>query len=201
MKIDMHVHSIFSGDSTLEPRAMINRAKEIGLNAICITDHHSFLASQMLDSIAQKENFKIFRGAEYHTSHGHLLVFGIYDDSFNSGRYLPIQDVIDKVQSDGGIAIPSHPYHKGYSHYLGDYVFKLKKIYALEIINAKIIDEENEMAQKASKMLKLPGIGSSDAHSLEELGKAYTVFDDYIGSMKDLIEALKNGRFRAEISK
>lgn len=66
----------------------------------------------------------------------------------------------------------------------------------MEVLNARVLDEENEMAQKASKILKLPGIGSSDAHSLEELGKAYTIFDDYIGSIRDLVAAIKKGRFK-----
>lgn len=196
MKIDMHVHSIYSGDSTLEPLAMVKRAREIGLDAICITDHHSFLSSQLIDHIARQENFKIFRGAEYHTANGHILIYGIFDDSFNSGRYLPMQEVIDKVQSEGAIAVPSHPYHRGYSRYLGDDIFNLRNIYALETFNARIPEEENIMAQKASKMLKLPGIGSSDAHSLPELGKAYTIFDDYIGSIRDLVNAIKKGKFR-----
>ncbi|MBI5418418.1 PHP domain-containing protein [Candidatus Poribacteria bacterium] len=196
MKIDMHVHSIYSGDSTLEPRDMIKKAKEIGLDAICLTEHHSFLASQMVEYIARQENFKIFRGAEYHTSHGHVLIYGVHDDSFNAGKYLPIQDVINNIQKNGGVVVPSHPYHRGYSRYLGDHILKLSKLYAMEVFNARVMEEENEMAQKASKMLKIPGIGSSDAHSIEELGKGYTVFDDYIGSMRDLVEAIKKGRFK-----
>ncbi|MBI4651941.1 PHP domain-containing protein [Candidatus Desantisbacteria bacterium] len=201
MKIDMHVHSIYSGDSTLEPREMIKKAKEIGLDAICITDHHSFIASQFVEDVARKENFKIFRGAEYHSEWGHVLIYGVYDDNFNSGRYLPIQEIIDKIQKEGGVVVPSHPYHRGYSRYLGDNIFKLKNLYAMETYNARRTDEENNLAQKASVMLKLPGIGSSDAHSVEELGRAYTVFQDHISNIKELVTALKRGRFKPEVAK
>ena len=36
---DMHTHCRFSGDSTADPRAMLQRAVEAGLKYYCFTDH------------------------------------------------------------------------------------------------------------------------------------------------------------------
>lgn len=40
MKIDYHTHTNFSPDSKADPSSMIDRAIELGLETICITDHY-----------------------------------------------------------------------------------------------------------------------------------------------------------------
>ncbi len=40
MLADCHMHTSFSGDSDTPPINQINRAIELGLHSICITDHH-----------------------------------------------------------------------------------------------------------------------------------------------------------------
>ena len=37
---DYHLHTDFSGDSTTPPRAQIERAIQLGMDSLCITDHH-----------------------------------------------------------------------------------------------------------------------------------------------------------------
>ena len=39
---DCHMHTSFSGDSDSSPESMINRAKEIGLSGVTITDHMDY---------------------------------------------------------------------------------------------------------------------------------------------------------------
>lgn len=39
MKADYHLHTSFSSDSDASPKEMINKAMELGLSHICITDH------------------------------------------------------------------------------------------------------------------------------------------------------------------
>lgn len=40
MKVDYHMHTHFSPDSIAKPEAMIERAIELGMESICITDHY-----------------------------------------------------------------------------------------------------------------------------------------------------------------
>ena len=196
MKIDMHVHSKLGKDCLAEPEEIVAHARKIGLDAICITEHHSYLASEPFERISEKEGFPVFRGAEYHSANGHLLIFGVQDDGFNRGYYLPAQDIIDYVVSRGGIVIPAHPYKTGYRFYMGDYLFKLKGIVAIETLNGRTSDAQNALAEKARAKLGLKGIGGSDAHRPENVGKVYTLFDEKITSMADLLKALRFGNYR-----
>lgn len=40
MQHDYHVHTYFSGDSDTAPEDMIKRAVELGLETVCVTEHH-----------------------------------------------------------------------------------------------------------------------------------------------------------------
>lgn len=40
LKVDYHMHTDFSPDSTANPHAMVGRAIELGMKSICITDHY-----------------------------------------------------------------------------------------------------------------------------------------------------------------
>ena len=45
MICDCHLHTRFSGDSDTPVRAQLDRALELGMTAVCITDHHDWGAT------------------------------------------------------------------------------------------------------------------------------------------------------------
>jgi len=195
MKIDMHVHSKLGGDCSAEPHEIVEAARAKGLDAICITEHHSFLASEPFERIAEKEGFLVFRGAEYHSRDGHLLIFGVKDDRFNKGYYLPAQEIIDYVLSEGGIVIPAHPFKKGYRFTMGNKIFQLKGLVAIETLNGKTPPKQNFEAELARRKLGLFATGGSDAHTHYDVGKVYTVFRHEIRTIEDLVEVLRQGNY------
>jgi hypothetical protein len=198
MKIDLHAHTYYSRDSVLSPIDLVRRARDVGLDGIAVTEHHSVEASEPLERIARETKFPIFRGMEYSTDSGHLLVFGLKNDVFSSEKYLPIQEVIDAVNNLGGVAIPSHPFHTRYRMQLCDKVYELRGIPALETLNASKPDEENQLAELARQKLGLKGTGGSDAHSIPQVGRAYTVFEYPIKNVTELVVALRTGNYHPE---
>ena len=46
---DYHLHTDFSGDSTTPPRAQIERAIQLGMDSLCITDHHDYDVESIID--------------------------------------------------------------------------------------------------------------------------------------------------------
>ena len=46
---DYHLHTDFSGDSTTPPRAQIERAIQLGMDSLCITDHHDYDVDSIID--------------------------------------------------------------------------------------------------------------------------------------------------------
>ena len=50
-RIDLHVHSVFSGESLADPRDILEAAIEKGLDGICVTEHQSLYASRPFDEL------------------------------------------------------------------------------------------------------------------------------------------------------
>jgi predicted metal-dependent phosphoesterase TrpH len=166
------------------------------LDAVCITEHHSYDLSEPFDEISRMAKFPIFRAMEYRADNGHLLIYGVRVTRGNLPSGLPMQKAVDWVKKNGGVAVPAHPYqHSLAGQYLGDDILKLNGLFALEALNGSVSLEGNLRAEKAAKDLGINGIGGSDAHGLQVLGKAYTGFPAPVGSMRELTAALKGGDY------
>ena len=74
---------------------------------------------------------------------------------------------------------------------------KINGLFALEVLNGSVSPEGNRRAEEAAKKLGINGIGGSDAHGLQVLGKAYTCFPDPVASTEELVTALKGGDYFA----
>ena len=106
-KIDLHIHTRLGGDSLIEPQDIIERAREVGLDAVCITEHHSYDLSEAIDEISRAADFPLFRAMEYRADSGHLLVYGVRATRGNLPAGLPMQKAVDWVQKNGGVAVPA----------------------------------------------------------------------------------------------
>jgi predicted metal-dependent phosphoesterase TrpH len=195
-KIDMHIHTMLGGDSTIRPEDVIDQARRVGLHAVCITEHHDDALSRPLDRIASKENYPVFRGLEYRAAEGHLLIYGVHAGKGDLLPGLPMQMVIDWVNRKGGAAIPAHPFQDGLiGRALGDRVLFLKGLVALETLNGSVSPDENRLAHEAACRLGVNGIGGSDAHGIQALGSAWTCFRQPIKSGAELVAALRDGNY------
>jgi predicted metal-dependent phosphoesterase TrpH len=193
-RIDLHVHSKYSGDNVSEPEESIMKAIELKLDGIAFTEHYSYEASEPVERLREKyrDAIRIFRGVEFSSPEGHCLIFGVNTDSLQI-RDAALEEVIRIVNASGGVLIPSHPYRAGNS--LGDIVRRVKGICAIEGYNGCNMHAYNAKAVEAAKSLSLPYTGGSDAHAPEEVGLCYTEFDDEVGD-EDLIPLLKKGDYR-----
>jgi len=193
-KIDLHVHTKYSGDNDSDPEEAILRAIELGLHGIAFTEHYYYEASEPVEILKEKykNSILIFRGVEFSTAEGHCLVFGVDTDTL-SIKYASVKEVIRVVHQKGGVVIPSHPYRSVNS--LGDLVRNVPGLCALEGYNGCNMHAFNVKAIEAAEVLKLPHTGGSDAHSPWEVGSCFTEFDDVV-TAENLIEVLKAGKFR-----
>jgi hypothetical protein len=197
-KVDLHVHTILGGDSLIRPDELVPLARAVGLDAVCVTEHHAYGLSEPFEAVSRRTGFPIFRALEYTAQEGHLLVFGLKIGRGDLPPRLPIQRVADWVHLRGGLAVPAHPYQRGLlGGLLGDRVLKMKGLIALETVNASVTLEENRMAARAAKTLGLFGVGGSDAHGPTVLGRAYTLFPTRLRSEGELLESLRSGAYTA----
>ena len=194
MKIDLHCHTKYSGDNCLEPEELIEQAMKKNLDGVCITEHSYLLDSWVIEKIKFSKNFYVFRGVELSTSHGHLLAFGLKENSWDawySHNHLDLFRVLEKVHRHGGICVPSHPF-RGWDSF-GENVFKIEAIDAIEIHNGLDIENMNQKAVQVARLRNLPSIGGSDCHQTAQVGRAFTKFKNPVHTINELIEEIKKG--------
>jgi len=195
-KIDLHVHTSLGGDSVIKPEELVPRCRQIGLDAVCVTEHHSYFLSNPYQEISVQSGFPVFQGLEYRAKEGHLLIYGIKADEDDLPKMLPMQWAANWVHDRGGVAIPAHPYQNGLIHgFPGDQVLDLQGLFALETLNASLSAGENHQAVMAATRLRIGGVAGSDAHGPSVLGRAYTLFRDEIRTESALIKALRDGNY------
>ena len=67
MLFDTHVHTSISPCSNIRVDEIAERAKQLGLEGICITDHHSMAAGKHLTEGIQPNGLVVIFGMEYET--------------------------------------------------------------------------------------------------------------------------------------
>jgi predicted metal-dependent phosphoesterase TrpH len=205
MRIDLHMHTApLSACSYIEPHELVQQARRLKLDGICLTEHQILWDPREIDELAREGGIKIFRGNEYTTNQGDVLVFGFYEDI---KELLLIQQLRDKVKEAGGFMIAAHPFRGFKTFGIGQLQMTVeqackRKVFeyvdAIEILNGKLSEEENDMARKVAEKLGLPGTAGSDAHRIDEIAIAITVFENDIRDEDELVAALHAGRFKIE---
>ncbi len=197
MKIDLHCHSQYSKDNFFKREELIRQAVKRKLDGVCFTEHHSVSVSLPVARIKVPEGFYVFRGMEISTNRGHLLVYGLKDDSWNlwsRSQCLDINEVLKMVRNLGGICVPAHPF-RGWDS-IGEEIYSISGIEAVETHNGLNANSENREAIQAARTKKLPSIGGSDCHNKDQVGLAFTVFDNPVHTMRELISEIKKGKCR-----
>ncbi|MGV8073507.1 MAG: PHP domain-containing protein [Syntrophobacteraceae bacterium] len=200
MRIDLHCHSKFSHDNYLEPQHVIDQAVKMGLEGVCFAEHYSNRKSWGMGRLQFPEGFIIFSGEEIATDKGHMLVYGLRDDSWNiweSSMYLPALEVIEAAHRQGGICVPAHPF-RGCDSF-GEEVFKIEGIDAIETHNGMNREEQNLPAIRAALTRGLPSIGGSDCHKKEQVGRGFTVFKNPVKTIDDMIDQIRKGNCQGAV--
>jgi len=207
--IDLHSHTtISSGCSVLEPKELIETARCRGLDAVCVTDHFSIEGANVTQQLGQDMGFPVFRGVEARTSLGDMLVFGYYRDIPEG---ISLEDLCWYVHEVGGLVFAAHPFHTGGgpSLTLGfqergydlkedwDRVEVLQELDGVETANGQVGADANAQAETLARRLDVPGIGGSDAHAADMVGRAATRFARSVRSDADLVAALRGEDYLA----
>ncbi len=200
--IDLHVHSYpASPCSSITPEELILEAKRIQLDGICLTDHHYRWDPKETEELGKRYDFLILRGNEITTDQGDILVFGLEEDIKG---IIPLAELRQIVISVGGFMIAAHPFRGFLTFGIGYLGLSVKKamdrpvfrfVDAVEVLNSKVGEQENDFAAKVAQALNLPTTGGSDAHTIAEVGIYATWFPTQIQNEHDLVLALKNGGY------
>ena len=101
MVIDLHVHSSPASPCSSNPvERLIEEARAIGLDGICLTDHNHVWDPDEVEVLRHKHDFLILRGNEITTDQGDILVLGLDDDIQGVIR---LEELRERVLKAGGI--------------------------------------------------------------------------------------------------
>jgi predicted metal-dependent phosphoesterase TrpH len=170
VKVDLHVHTVYSPDSLITLKELVFYAKKRGLNAVAVTDHNRVEGALKMTG---ETDFLIIPGTEVSSRDGHIVALDVHEAI---PRGLSAEETVDKIHAVGGVAVACHPFAmlKGS---LGKHASG--KFDAIETINASASPFKRSVrkAEEVAARFKLPRVAGTDAHYAPAIGYAYTGVD------------------------
>jgi predicted metal-dependent phosphoesterase TrpH len=189
--IDLHCHTRpLSACSALDADELVRIAVERGLDAICLTEHDRAWDPAQLAALRERSPLPVFSAVELTTDMGHVLAFGLEPRGFSAIA----RDIYAAAEAARGLLFLAHPARDGLLRVTSETV---RYFASVEAANGSDSRLQNLAAAGLAKGFRLPGIGGSDAHSRDEVGRAATRFEVPITSGRALLDALRSGRYEA----
>jgi predicted metal-dependent phosphoesterase TrpH len=192
IKVDLHVHSDRSNDSSITIPEAIAMARRRGLQGIAVTDHDAATRTAQYSS----SDFLLVPGIEVSTSEGHLLGIGV-DQPIPSR--LQASETADRVREAGGLAVVSHPFSL-MAQKIDPRVIEKGRFDAVEVMNASypLFQRSSRFGRALAERLDLPQVGGSDSHILETIGDAFTVIEAESLTVEGVLKAIRNKKVHPE---
>ena len=168
------MHTCFSHDAYQTPRELVDRARELQLDRVAVTDHHT------LDGALRARDLdpeRVIVGEEI-TARCGTDVIGLYLTK-RIARRLPLEGVVDEIRAQGGVVYLPHPFA-----YLSDARRRFERaaplVDIIEVWNSRAFYVPwNRLAMREVRARRIPEAGGSDAHFSAELGRALTVYPPF----------------------
>ncbi|MGA2209579.1 MAG: PHP domain-containing protein [Acidimicrobiales bacterium] len=192
VRVDCHLHTMWSGDSTTTPDELATAVAETALDIICITDHSTINGALRL---AAELDCRVVVGQEQRTPEGELI--GL----FLSERIPPgcrsAREAALHIRLQGGLVYVPHPYdplrHRIDSAAL-EHLAREGLVDLIETRNAKTsLEHLNEEAAATAVRLDLAAGAGSDAHVPDAVGAAYVEMADF-DDAGGFLRAVRDGR-------
>jgi predicted metal-dependent phosphoesterase TrpH len=189
--IDLHAHTtLYSYDSGLTAERLIRRSLELGLSAVCTTEHNGIWTRAQATEARERFGITVLRGMEISTDAGHVLVFGVEGYRLEMMKLEQLRAIVER---EGGAMVLAHPTrNEGFRRPWSEarHLFE-----ALEGMNGDDHNYSSEYLLDLARGLGLPATGGSDAHSLPAVGRCATVFAEAIRDEQHLVRVLRSGAF------
>lgn len=193
-RLDLHIHTRASPDSSLEVEEAVKQALVQGLEGIAITDHNTMDALPAAkEAVKGTPGFLLIPGVEISTQEGHLLAYGV---SKVPAPHRPIRDTVGEVLAMGGVPVLAHPYR--WAHGAGDQAARQLPVLGIETMNGRNAELPNAKAGLVAAQRRLSGTGGSDAHEAKSVGRCFTVCEDAATNSEEVLDLLRQGRVHAE---
>ena len=193
VRADLHIHTVYSSDSTISPKMLIREALSKGLNVIAVTDHNVYDGAIETKRLTREfeDELLVLIGVELLTDDGEIIIL-----SHEPLDRLPreLNEAIDYARQHDSVIIVPHPFDE-WRYGIKELVYSVDHD-AIEVFNPKSSSRANRLAHEAAKALGKAQVASSDAHSIEYVGIAYTVIEVNSLCEDEVFKAIRRGRVK-----
>lgn len=212
-KIETHLHvSEVSPCAKLTAEEMMRLYSEAGYNTVFISDHYKKVYFDKLGELPWEEKTKLFlsgytKAKEVGEKYGvtvlpaaelafvgtpnHYLVYGItkeFLDNYPNLSEKSVEEFYEIAKENKLLVIQAHPYREPNNFPTLDYVD------GVEIYNSNPRHEDHcDKAETLCKGKNLYVTAGSDAHRVEDVGKAGMLSETPINTVEEFISLIKSG--------
>jgi len=186
--VDLHCHTDASFDCLADPGKVARAAAARGLTHLIVTDHDR-IDGALRARDAAPTGLTVIIGEEVKTADGDLIC-AFLERAIPPG--LSAIESIAAARAQGALVGVPHPFDR-----LRGSMSKSAHLDALaplvdwvEVHNARLVGNGNEQAAVFARDHERPGVAVSDAHSVLEVGVAYTALDGDPSTPAGLLAAL-----------
>ncbi len=167
---DLHMHTSWSHDCSIDAAELVDHADAEGLGAIAVTDHNVFGGALEAADYAQGRDLIVIRGEEVKTD-DQGEVIGLFLER-EIPRGMSFAETVAAIREQGGLVYVPHPFDR--LHAIPDprtLHRNIAEIDVLEVYNARLLFEGyNDEALRFARKYNLTMGAGSDAHVLQGVG-------------------------------
>jgi hypothetical protein len=167
---DLHMHTSWSHDCSIDASELVDHAEAEGLGAIAVTDHNVFGGAIEAADYARDRDLIVIKGEEVKTD-DQGEVIGLYLER-EIPRGMSFADTVAAIREQGGLVYVPHPFDR--LHAIPDprtLHRNIADIDVLEVYNARLLFEGyNDEALRFARKYNLTMGAGSDAHVLQGVG-------------------------------
>ena len=168
--VDLHMHTNWSHDCSIEPAALLDHAAAEGLGAIAVTDHNVFSGALEAAELARGRELIVIPGEEVKTDNqGEIIGLFLREEI---PRGMTFAETIAAIREQDGIVYIPHPFDRMHAIPSAATLHRhLADIDVFEVYNARLLfDAYNDEALRFQRKYGLLAGAGSDAHVLQGVG-------------------------------
>jgi predicted metal-dependent phosphoesterase TrpH/glycosyltransferase involved in cell wall biosynthesis len=167
---DLHMHTSWSHDCSIEVDELLDHAESEGLGAIAVTDHNVFGGAREAAEKAHGRELVVIPGEEVKTDdQGEVIGLFLTEEI---PRGMSFSATVAAIREQEGIVYLPHPFDRMHAIPFPATLHRhLHEIDVLEVYNARLLFEGyNDEAVRFARKYGLPAGAGSDAHVLQGVG-------------------------------
>jgi predicted metal-dependent phosphoesterase TrpH len=190
LKLDLHIHSIYSSDSINTIDSIIEGIKLKGLHGYALADHDTIEGHN--EAYEKKGDIVFIPAQEISAKNCHVLA---YDPNEPIARGLTLGETVDRIHEQGATAVLAHPFGIP-RNWISVREVKQTRLDAIEVANAAQFPYNYilKLNRSLAKDMALPETGGSDSHIPSTLCRAYTIVDTPSEEVEDVLKSIRMGR-------